>query len=1308
LPPEIQNTLTGYWCYGQIGLTPEVLAHLVGDVLAVETVRDWTELVRYLPVAMLRPTDPSATHWHARLADYCEQRRGECRYARQWLVQHLLSSGQRQQAVEWLGDFEHTYQRLQLGAGQAGQIWQELLQLPEAERPAEWVAFWRGRQFLVDPHEEAGLMFLSLAEAYAQGSEISLRATEWLERQGPERAWLRLRFPPERPWSEPMLLQLPKVDHEWISQLLFSPDGNRLLTVTSSGQAQAWEVHSGRDLGRLELARAHYHWDREGLLALSGSDLFVLDPDHFQVLSQQRLPGEKPWGARFAAAGGRLVTSNSLRQVLVWDWRQQRSLAVLPPPERGLHELFLSRDGRRVTVLSEAEAHGCDLDLEGRPQRYHRNSLRPWSEAWAQGRVQLWKQQLRLAEGSVVLAAEVDEIWEWCSQDDWALFSEHGSWSLWNLKEGRRLARFGWPTPDEKVARDGRERYVSNGTVLGRSECVALDEGRQRALVWKLGASSAQVIGLAEDTAVELSGQRDSLVGGCLSADGRRAATVTKAGNLRVWDTHNGKCLRLLKGKAVAAALSADGSQALSGDAEGQVRLWEVGRGHCLTLFQGHSSAIEFLAFGEDGLMVSGDRECFQIWDRERRCLSRVARPPRLYARDLSPCGRYLYAERLGEDRWGRALLYDLDEGRVQVELPCPTAKPSGSIFSEDSRLLAVANQEGEFFQSCSLRLWQQDRLLESYRVPLNYNALALSERYLAASSQGHQVRIWERPGLAAPGHEASVLDLSADGRRVLSGSIDKTARLWDLENGQCLRLIDGHDRWVGVAQLCGPYAFCAGDLGGRLWDLESGQSQACEHLPLAANRQGEVLYGDGKGLWLWNPRQPGSKPVRVGSHPSFSCCAFSPEGNRVVSGSSSGALKLWDPVARRCLKTWATPVEGLRRLFWPSPQELVLEAEDGQRWSWDLESGGGAPLEAGLRLEFGTASYGKPLQVWRGEERLARWGFPIQRALVQSETCLVAARDSGEIHFLELMPPGATAHRPRLSRRAARPDPRVRTGGLQRTPLDRLEACQRILLVASGGRSDLLAAVPLAALLARPGRDIFLAAPLSGKKARLREVSAKGKAFENRLARLLERPLFAFPPEGTLPRLEVYRQLARELSLDALVLVEAGVETLLRGDEPSLGTAADDLVSLAAAQQLELPVKMLVNLGLGFDLAKGVCHAYTLERIAELTRSGGFWGSFSLLPGRPEFALLLEAAEFLGAGHPVHRLVEGLAGEFGGEAFANPLMNQFWGFDLDQVAGGCRVLEWLREKTSALDVHRTLTNYLTVTEARPWTEIPC
>lgn len=53
-------------------------------------------------------------------------------------------------------------------------------------------------------------------------------------------------------------------------------------------------------------------------------------------------------------------------------------------------------------------------------------------------------------------------------------------------------------------------------------------------------------------------------------------------------------------------------------------------------------------------------------------------------------------------------------------------------------------------------------------------------------------------------GHEAGVISLalSADGRRLLSGSWDGTARVWDLQTKQCLQVLPGHENGVCVLEL--------------------------------------------------------------------------------------------------------------------------------------------------------------------------------------------------------------------------------------------------------------------------------------------------------------------------------------------------------------------------------------------------------------------------------------------------------------------------------------------------------------------------
>ena len=82
---------------------------------------------------------------------------------------------------------------------------------------------------------------------------------------------------------------------------------------------------------------------------------------------------------------------------------------------------------------------------------------------------------------------------------------------------------------------------------------------------------------------------------------------------------------------------------------------------------------------------------------------------------------------------------------------------------------------------------------------------------------------------LCFTGHTAEVwtVSVSADGKRLLTSSADKTLRLWDADTGKCLRDFEGHtERIVGAALSPDGKRVLSGcdDRTVRLWDATTGK----------------------------------------------------------------------------------------------------------------------------------------------------------------------------------------------------------------------------------------------------------------------------------------------------------------------------------------------------------------------------------------------------------------------------------------------------------------------------------------------------
>lgn len=190
-----------------------------------------------------------------------------------------------------------------------------------------------------------------------------------------------------------------------------------------------------------------------------------------------------------------------------------------------------------------------------------------------------------------------------------------------------------------------------------------------------------------------------------------------------------------------------------------------------------------------------------------------------------------------------------------------------------------------------------------------------------------------------------------------------------------------------------------------------------------------------------------------------------------------------------------------------------------------------------------------------------------------------------------------------------------------------------------------------------------------------------------------------------------LYRQLINIHSVDAIVLVDGGSDSIMAGDEEGLGDPIEDAVSVTTVASLKgLKTKVLITVGLGADRFNQVSDAASLRAIAELTRTGGFLGCVSLEPLSLAASFYRDCLE-----HVYHRqgfrsvlagtITSAVEGWFGGDKvppllrervqvgqlFLWPLMAILWAFDVDAVAKRSFIARWICECRSVRDCYTAL-----------------
>ena len=343
--------------------------------------------------------------------------------------------------------------------------------------------------------------------------------------------------------------------------------------------------------------------------------------------------------------------------------------------------------------------------------------------------------------------------------------------------------------------------------------------------IWDLDSGIAR-----EFTRIERIVPRESwgVTAVAVTPDGRRALSYGLNG-VSVWDVESWKHLRTLKRKRHGAfefdfdlsimVTSPDCQRALAGFQNGKIGIWDLESGQLLRSLDAHKSKVTALTVSPDGHWVLSGSEDMTVkaWDLET---GRLLMDTEMQQPNVGIVGMGANMQRALGTIWDKVKVWDLRQRQLLLPIPLNPVTGIGDLLCtlelhEHSENSVEVDPDHVMFRFASTsgvsfdEQWFEDSEQSAPPFEPSQRVIAFSKSQptiLAASSDGCRAlsgfrnpaaQVWNVESLGKSvrsGTRRNAVAICPTGRRAITGSLDGTIRVWDLQDGRLLFTLRVHE----------------------------------------------------------------------------------------------------------------------------------------------------------------------------------------------------------------------------------------------------------------------------------------------------------------------------------------------------------------------------------------------------------------------------------------------------------------------------------------------------------------------------------